>query len=225
METPRHSLPYSVLLALSLSLSLAILGGAIAYAYFAATNLVSPRPATEDVHVFGTWHGALPLLRGVRRSPVPLVGHMYGREIPAIAHYDPYDQSITLSPALRRLPAAAQEADLRHEFGHALLADVLNRGAIGSYALSRFRSNAVLQLAAWQEPGDLPTVLRPIWSDFVAAHRSNPTIYGDWGAPPGYYTSIFGEFFAESFAAYCVGNPEVPAGTAAALAEIEQLEP
>jgi hypothetical protein len=214
-----------VLLALSLSLSLAILGGAIAYAYFAATNSVSARPATEDVHVFGTWHGALPLLRGVRRSPVPLVGHMYGREIPAIAHYDPYDQSITLGPALRGLPAITQATALRHEYGHALLVDILNRDAMGSYALSRFRSDAVLQLAAWQSPGELPRVLRPIWSDFVAAHRSNPAIYGDWGAPAGYYTSTFGEFFAESFAAYCVGNPEVPAGTAAALTEIEQLEP
>lgn len=225
METSRRALPFSVLPALSLSLSLAILGGATAYGYFAATNLVSPQPATENLHVFGSWRGALPLLRTPHSSLAPLVGRLDGSDIPAIASYNPYDQSITLSPKLRSLPMETREVVLRHEFGHALLADVLNRGAVGSYALSRFRINAVLQLAAWQDPGDLPSVLRPVWVDFVEAQRSNPAIYGDDGAPRGYYTSNFGEFFAQSFAAYCVGSPEVPLGTAAALAEIERLEP
>jgi len=191
--------------------------------YSTASAAVRSTPACETLGIFGTWRGQLPLARELRQSQEG--ADTYNGEVSyKLAYFSAADQSITETPIFHRLNAGRQAAALRHEYGHALLSDLLNRGALGSYSLSRFELDRVLNLTADDNPGALPEVLRPVWEDFVEARRSNRSIYcTDNLAIAGYYTDHFGEFVAESFGRFCNGDPLVPPRTAGALREIEQI--
>jgi hypothetical protein len=182
--------------------------------------------SARETSDLGAWEGNLPLAREIRRTTVSQVKiAVRGSSIDStIAYFTPKDQSINTLPIYDTLPTAKKETVIRHEFGHALMSDLVNAG--GSYSDSRRSAEGIAGLSAFAGSGDLPELLRPIWNDFVDASQNNPNIYlnhGPYDPERGYYVSAFGEFFAESFACYCEGSDEVPESTRRAFEAIEQL--
>lgn len=183
-------------------------------------NVVAGSPALRD---WG-WQGAIPYRRRLTFSDrveatVPQAAVREGVEV--YGSYDPQtgricirDLSLDSTATLwdvRRFPdrlsgryAYADDTCL-HEYGHALLSDWcrLRRGTLGGTL--EFSWLTAVGGESWQRPL-LPAELRPAWDDWRAG-----------GTPEAYYGSVvtgsLGEYLAESFAHYLVGDQEVPAGT------------
>ena len=135
--------------------------------------------------------------------------------------YDPKDQVITLTDRYFTATPEQQTQILVHEYGHALMGDLINHGSItNNYSLNRYSINRVQLFTQEANPRSVPEILRPLFLEYQRAERDT---YDKWSNPPGYYTNIFGEYFAESFRCYIQGET-VSEEVKAYFQEIEQLE-
>jgi hypothetical protein len=172
--------------------------GLAAYIAAAVCNVGSPLTASRggaghaasggsgrDTRDLGTWRGTLPLARSVNVVDVLTVD---GRKAPGdgvwAGQYDPSDGSITVI-------SSAGDLTLAHEYGHALLHDLLDE-RMGRGALS---IGVFMQMEATDRTSDsesVPEWLRGMFHEYCGL-PADP--YGDT-----YYGNSFCEYFAESFA-------------------------
>lgn len=198
------------------------IGGTVADAHREAVSGLLPQSAIE-VHpeVLLDWEGTYPRARVLKRETITEESYgSDGRLSYAVAAFNPKDQAITLSSMFAELDGTTQDSTLRHEYGHALMSDIVARDEGGDYADSRVRTNTLQLLTQENDPRELPELLLPVFEDYQRSPRS---IYDEGRTQPGYYTSTFGEFFAESYRRHLEGKP-LPASTEAVIDRIEALD-
>lgn len=167
------------------------------------------------------WSGSYPRARVMKQETITEESYgADGRPAYQVAAFNPKDQAITLSAMFATLDESTQASTLRHEFGHALMSDIVARDQGGDYTRSRVRTNALQLLTQESDPRELPQLLLPIFEDYRSAPRD---IYDDGLTLDGYYTSTFGEFFAESYRRHLEGEP-IPSATRAVFERIEGLD-
>ena len=188
----------------------------------AVSGVLPEAAAVQDPELLPGWSGAYPRARVLRESSITEESYgSDGRPAYQVAAFNPKDQAITLSSMFATLDESTQTSTLRHEYGHALMSDLVARDEHGSYAGSRLRTNALQVLTQGSDPRDLPPALKPVFKDYQRAPRD---IYDDGPrTQPGYYTSTFGEFFAESYRRQLEGEP-IPAATAAVFERIDAIQ-
>lgn len=190
----------------------------------AVSGLLPQSAVSVQPEVLLDWSGFYPKTRLIEQSDITQEFYgVDGRVGYGLAAFNPNNQSIVRSSMFEEISENDQLSTLRHEYGHALLSDLLVRDRGGDYYRSR-KANALQELTQGDNPSELPELLLPIFEDYRSAPRS---IY-DRGMEstrtiPGYFTREFGEFFAESFARYLEGEP-IPAATRAVFERIEALQ-
>jgi len=186
-------------------------------------------PAARSMPELGGWSGALPRSRRIVEDSDTETRMVNGQPIYTVCFYTPFDQSLHVSSYYHTLPRKQREATMRHELGHALMADLVNRGIGGGYLVSRDTTNSIQVLTPGGDESSLPEELRPIFEDYrKQVLAGNVGIYGADGqaghAPRGYFLSNLGEYFAESWAQFIVDPGAVPPATRAAFELIETLD-
>lgn len=194
----------------------------IAAASREAISGVLPQSAVSaQPDVFLGWSGSYPRARVMKESTITEESYgSDGRKGYQVAAFNPKDQAITLSAMFATLDESTQASTLRHEYGHALMSDIVARDQGGDYTRSRVRTNALQLLTQESDPRELPELLLPIFEDYTRAPRD---IYDDGLTLDGYYTSTFGEFFAESYRRHLEGEP-IPSAARAVFERIEGLD-
>jgi len=197
----------------------------------AVSGLLPQAAAVAQPQLLLSWHGYYPRARALIHDNTSLESIGYSGQVNGrvVAAYDPRNQSIGLGDGYSALGSELQRSVLRHEYGHALMADVVNRSCGGDYTHSRVRISQLQRLTQTSDPSNLPTELLPVFHDYLNEVRAgNLGIYGADGqtghAPRGYYLSNLGEFFAQSFEEFCVNPANVPPATRAAFQHIETLD-
>ncbi len=143
-----------------------------------------------------------------------LVGYIVKRGAPVVAekagNFDSKTGVIRILSEELRWEASLPEGmrpnfdhTLRHEYGHAFLNDFLKAAAGGDQRLAATLSVMPYQTAS-AKAADWPGALVPLLEEY---RKTPKTVFGS-----AYYTSTFGEYFAESYARFCEGK-EVPAAT------------
>jgi hypothetical protein len=165
---------------------------------------------SEPAHLsssVGSWRGTLPYAR-----PVRIVEHIgvEGQNTPQdgvwAGQYDPATGEI-------RIIRTAGDLTLAHEYGHALLQDLIIKYARESVCpVGTFQSLSETNRST--DPSQVPEWLRTVFADY----RSLPADpYGS-----AYYGSTFNEYFAESFARIANRDGKgVAAATTAFFANLE----
>jgi hypothetical protein len=145
-----------------------------------------PLAAASASGCLGDWHGALPIARPIARVNEIGAGGQTAPEGSVWAgEYDPVEDHIAI------IKGCASDLTLAHEYGHALLYDlIIEHAGDGAQALTLFD---LLSTVDQKTSADrIPEWLRPT---FVEYRDSTSAPYGD-----RYYGSSFNEYFAESFA-------------------------
>jgi hypothetical protein len=170
------------------------------------SSVRSRKPAYES-GCLGAWRGTLP-----RERTVKLVDRI---ESPALAapaegvwagQYDPMTGDI-------KVIRTAGDITLAHEYGHALLHDLLEQGSGGSRrALYEF--SALVAANHDTDPSDVPERLRSVFDEY---RGTQDDLYGN-----SHYAGSFAEYFAESFARIATGDgANVPPRMTAFLASLD----
>jgi len=163
-----------------------------------------PAYQTADL---GCWKGSIPTLRRVSvLGDIPEV--VSTPALRTVGNYTTRTAEIVLLRGDTLTPTV-----LRHEYGHALLFDVLVRECGGDIADAlRLDESVVASFSRTSDITTLPTDLRAIAREY----QSQPTtIYGN-----RHFTTTFGEYVAQSFSRYCAALI-VPVTTAAWLRGVE----
>jgi hypothetical protein len=149
-----------------------------------ADSIQSSEPAYLT-GALGTWRGALPRSRSVSVvHEIVVTGLAAPTDGVWAGQYDPTTGAI-------QVIASAGDLTLAHEYGHALLQDlIVDRVGPGAPALSVFQQ--LSEARQDTDPADVPEWLRKVFAEFK---RLPADPYGDT-----YYASSFNEYFAESFA-------------------------
>jgi hypothetical protein len=168
-------------------------------------------PAYQVVDL-GCWTGELPLARPVITSTtVDLTNNDYtaNYDAEAVGGYLWGTGEIVLKPN-------ATANILRHEFGHALLADALVVYHDGDMAAATktllLKDDAVVNFGRTSDINDLPEALREVATEYQSVPEN---IYGST-----YYTERLTEYIAQSFAGFCGGH-SVPPVVGAWLTELQ----
>lgn len=162
------------------------------------------------------WKGALPYERKVTvRKSVQESQDLscFGDALTPLASYDVDSGNIVLT--------AGSQQSLNHEYGHALLVDLLAQRNGGNYGKAATEAMAlnVLQRAD-RDSSSVPTWLEPVADDY-----RNCSQVGALGRNHLYYFSNLNEYFAECYSLYTNGQQdEVPEDTRAFLAAVERGE-
>lgn len=133
----------------------------------------------------GTWRGDLPRARAVRVvQSIQVQGQAAPENGVWAGQYDPVTGGIEII-------RASGDITLAHEYGHALLQDLIVREiGEGAPALALFQQLADTSRST--DPSGVPAWLRGVFDEY---RRLPAAPYGD-----SYYGDSFNEYFAESFA-------------------------
>jgi hypothetical protein len=133
----------------------------------------------------GAWRGSLPRARSVDVvKRIVVEGVAAPAEGVWAGQFDPITGDI-------QVIAGAGDLTLAHEYGHALLLDlIVERVGPGAGALAAFQG--LSEMDRGSDPSSAPEWLRGMFAEYKRL-RADP--YGD-----SYYGSSFNEYFAESFA-------------------------
>jgi hypothetical protein len=157
----------------------------------ASPSLVYAAPANPDsaaifTGCLGTWTGTLPHVRPIARVDQIVAG---GQTAPQgsvwAGEYDPVNDRISI------IKGCASDLTLAHEYGHALLLDVI-REKVGPGAPALGLFSQLDRCDQRTSPDEVPEWLQ---AEFREYRRVSATTYGD-----PYYVESFNEYFAESFA-------------------------
>jgi hypothetical protein len=178
--------------------------------------VLGPLPAASDGARFkeGTSSQAASFQVVPAQRPTRVVSEVEvdGREVAAA--YDPAMDRIEIASATGSDPRCARHA-LRHEYGHALVIDILTAAASDRESARR----TIQEFRGLGPHGDrmiVPEALRPVFDEYATFE---PETYGD-----GSLSSDFGEYMAESYARYLDGS-RVPPVTARFLGDVAAMEP
>jgi hypothetical protein len=151
--------------------------------YVTPENAAAPAASSGCL---GDWHGAVPHIRPIARV---LEIDAEGQTAPAgsvwAGEYDPVNDRIAV------LEDCASDLTLAHEYGHALLYDVIIEH-VGPGAPAQALFAALDATGQHTSTSRVPEWLRPVFDEYRTASASP---YGD-----GYFGASFNEYFAESFA-------------------------
>jgi hypothetical protein len=133
----------------------------------------------------GSWRGTLPRARSVRVvSRITVQGRPAPEDGVWAGQFDPVTGDIEII-------RTAGDLTLAHEYGHALLQDlIVERTGPGAHALAVFQD--LVDADHTTDPSEVPEWLRGVFAEY---QRLPADPYGD-----AYYGASFCEYFAESFA-------------------------
>lgn len=153
----------------------------------------------------GSWRGQMPRTRPVRvvKDISPPMSPVQGT---VAGQFDPLSDEIKVIPG-------SGDVTLAHEYGHAMLEDLIERHE-GSYTAS-LKMFSVLEDSRQVDARNVPEWLRPTFMEY----QRLPVTY--YGSP--YFGRSFNEYFAESFArmSLCRGKG-VPPQTRLFLERVEK---
>ena len=162
------------------------------------------------------WKGSLPYDRRVTVEETMSATQdlsVFGDGVQTLASYNVKTGEINI--------LTGADSTRNHEFGHALLVDLVAQQNGGDYAKAASDSMALNKLS----PEATDSSLAPSWLVGVADDYRNATPTGALGAYNGYYLQNLNEYFAECYSLYTNGQQgEVPPNTRAFLASVERGE-
>jgi hypothetical protein len=169
------------------ALVIACLGVGVAIASPRALELATTPGCRIDAGVPGDWHGALPTKR-----PVSVVATIVVSD-QTCPQGSTWAGQYNVATGDIQIVKNASAITLAHEYGHALLHDLLRQrcGSSESPDMTFIRIEKMNQSSG---SAGLPEWLKPAYREY---QNGSPTPFGD-----SYFGDSFGEYFAESFGYY-----------------------